>query len=219
MLFWPLFWKILLVGGITLFIAMFLFVSFRGFFEIKDLLGIKGSKQDSGHEIDYTKNYKRTILTWSLYDFANQPYPTIIITFIYANFFTTTLAAEYPNADVIWLFAISICAIIIALLSPLMGAIADTSGYRKTYLIMSTWICVVSTIFLYFPLPGQIFFALTLVIISNAAFEMGQVFCNAYVPLISNKDNMGKISAWYDNEWGFSNRMCDIARYLHKKFS
>ena len=32
-------------------------------------------------------------------------------------------------------------------------------------------------------------------------------------------DNMGKISAWYDNEWGFSNRMCDIANYLHKKFS
>ena len=28
--------------------------------------------------------------------------------------------------------------------------------------------------------------------------------------------NMGKISAWYDNEWGFSNRMCDIAKYLHK---
>ena len=28
--------------------------------------------------------------------------------------------------------------------------------------------------------------------------------------------NMGKISAWYDNEWGFSNRMCDIAEYLHK---
>jgi glyceraldehyde 3-phosphate dehydrogenase len=28
--------------------------------------------------------------------------------------------------------------------------------------------------------------------------------------------NMGKISAWYDNEWGFSNRMCDIAEYVHK---
>ena len=28
--------------------------------------------------------------------------------------------------------------------------------------------------------------------------------------------NMGKISAWYDNEWGFSNRMCDIVEYLHK---
>ena len=30
--------------------------------------------------------------------------------------------------------------------------------------------------------------------------------------------NMGKISAWYDNEWGFSNRMCDIAQYIHKNF-
>ncbi len=30
--------------------------------------------------------------------------------------------------------------------------------------------------------------------------------------------NMGKISAWYDNEWGFSNRMCDIAEYLRKTF-
>ena len=30
------------------------------------------------------------------------------------------------------------------------------------------------------------------------------------------KNKMGKISAWYDNEWGFSNRMCDIAEYLHK---
>ena len=31
-------------------------------------------------------------------------------------------------------------------------------------------------------------------------------------------DNMGKISAWYDNEWGFSNRMCDLATYLQKNF-
>ena len=30
--------------------------------------------------------------------------------------------------------------------------------------------------------------------------------------------NMGKISAWYDNEWGFSNRMCDIAEFIYIKF-
>ena len=30
--------------------------------------------------------------------------------------------------------------------------------------------------------------------------------------------NIGKISAWYDNEWGFSNRMCDLADYIHKNF-
>ncbi len=146
--------------------------------------------------IDYTKNYKRTIFTWSLYDFANQPYPTIIITFVYSSFFTHDLASNYSNADSLWLFAISICAIIIALLSPLMGAIADRSGYRKTYLILCTWICIISSLFLYFPMQGQIFFALSLVIISNAAFEMGQVFCNSYLPDIAPKDKIGRISGY-----------------------
>ena len=56
--------------------------------------------------IDYTKNYKRTIFTWSLYDFANQPFPTIIITFIYAAFFTQYISAGDEAADVYWLFSI-----------------------------------------------------------------------------------------------------------------
>ena len=147
--------------------------------------------------IDYTKNYKRTIFTWSLYDFANQPYPTIIITFVYSSFFTHDLAkGYYSDPETLWLFAISICAIIIALLSPLMGAIADRSGYRKTYLILCTWICIISSLLLYFPMPGQVFLALSLVIISNAAFEMGQVFCNSYLPDIAPKDKIGRISGY-----------------------
>ena len=146
--------------------------------------------------VDYTNNYKRTIFTWSLYDFANQPYPTIIITFVYSSFFTHDLAKGYANADSLWLFAISICAIIVALLSPLMGAIADRSGYRKTYLISCTWICILSSIFLYFPMQGQIFSALLLVVISNAAFEMGQVFCNSYLPDIAPKEKIGRISGY-----------------------
>lgn len=151
-------------------------------------------------KIDYTNNYRRTIFSWSLYDFANQPYPTIIITFVYSSFFTHDLAKNYQNADSLWLFAISICAIIIALLSPIMGAIADRSGYRKTYLIACTWICVISTLFLYFPQPGQIWFALILVVISNAAFEMGQVFCNSYLPDIAPKNKIGRISGY---GWSF----------------
>ena len=147
--------------------------------------------------IDYTKNYKRTIFTWSLYDFANQPYPTIIITFVYASFFTHDLAkGYYSDPETLWLFAISICAIIIALLSPLMGAVADRSGYRKTYLILSTWVCIISSLFLYFPMQGQIFFALSLVVISNAAFEIGQVFCNSYLPDIAPKEKIGRISGY-----------------------
>ena len=149
---------------------------------------------------DYTKNYRRTIFTWSIYDFANQPYPTIIITFVYSAFFTGNLASSYSNPDSLWLFAISICAIIVALLSPLMGAIADRSGYRKVYLISCTWVCILSCIFLYFPTEGQVFLALFLVIISNSAFEMGQVFCNSYLPDIAPKEKIGRISVY---GWSF----------------
>ena len=95
--------------------------------------------------------------------------------------------------EMLWLFAISICAIIIAILSPFMGAIADR-GYRKTYLIFCTWICI--NIVPYFPMPGQIFLALILVIISNAAFEMGQVFGNSYLPDIAPKEKIGRISGY-----------------------
>ena len=95
-------------------------------------------------KIDYSKNYKRTIFTWSLYDFANQPFPTIIITFIYAAFFTQHISAGDEAADVYWLFSISLSAIIIALLSPIMGAIADRSGYRKTIHSKNHRVCKIS---------------------------------------------------------------------------
>ena len=121
----------------------------------------------SQHLEEYKKNYKRTIFTWSLYDFANQPFPTIIITFIYALFFRQYISADYTDGDAMWLYAVSISSIIIAFLSPIMGAIADKSGYRKTFLIMWTWVCIIGSLLLYFPLEGQIFFALSLIIISN----------------------------------------------------
>ena len=150
--------------------------------------------------IDYNKNYKRTIFTWSLYDFANQPFPTIIITFIYALFFREHISSGYGDGDAMWLYAISASSIIIALLSPIMGAIADKSGYRKTFLIMWTWVCIAGSFLLYFPLEGQIIFALSLIIISNVGFEMGSVFCNSYLPDIAPKEKIGRISGY---GWSF----------------
>ena len=151
-------------------------------------------------KIDYSKNYKRTIFTWSLYDFANQPFPTIIITFIYSIFFTGYIADGYENADSMWLYAISISSIIIAILSPFMGAIADSGGYRKTFLILLTWVCIIGCSMLYFPIQGQVLFALILIIISNAGFELGSVFCNSYLPDIAPKEKIGRISGY---GWSF----------------
>ena len=80
-------------------------------------------------------NYKRTIFSWSIYDFANQPFTTIILTFIYSTFFVDFIALDSQSGSVLWGRAVSISSIFIALLSPIMGAIADTGGYRKIFLV------------------------------------------------------------------------------------
>ena len=77
-----------------------------------------------------------------------------------------------------------VCAIVICnLITGIMGAVADQGGYRKSFLIFWTWVCIIFSILLFFPSKsGDIYSALILFSIANIAFEMGCVFCNAYVP-------------------------------------
>ena len=142
---------------------------------------------------------RREVFSWSLYDFANQPFTTIIVTFIYSAFFVKVIADNEQIGTTMWANAISITAIVVAVLSPLLGAIADSGGYRKFFLIFFTWICAISSMLLYFPQSGDVFLALTLFVIANISFEMGTVFCNSYLSDLSEKENTGSISGF---AWG-----------------
>ena len=147
-----------------------------------------------------SKKKKSTqIISWSLYDFANQPYTTLIITFIYSAFFLEYIAPNVDDGTFLWTSAIAISAIFVALISPILGAFADNSGYRKFFLIFFTIVCSIFTALLYFPEKGQVYFALILVVISNIAFEMGTVFCNSYLKDLSTNKNVGKVSGF---AWG-----------------
>tara|TARA_B110000116_G_scaffold259867_1_gene262402 strand:+ start:1463 stop:2692 length:1230 start_codon:yes stop_codon:yes gene_type:complete len=141
----------------------------------------------------------RQIISWSFYDFANQPYTTLIISFIYSAFFVNYIAPNEQDGTFLWANAISITAICVALISPILGAFADNSGYRKFFLIFFTIICSIFTALLYIPNSGDVYLALLFVIISNIAFEMGTVFCNSYLKDLSTNQNVGKISGF---AWG-----------------
>ena len=142
---------------------------------------------------------RKEVLAWSFYDFANQPFTTIIVTFIYSAFFVKVIAPNPQIGTAMWANAIAVTAIIVAVLSPILGAIADNGGYRKFFLISFTAICSLFSVLLYFPEAGDVFWALTLFIIANIAFEMGTVFCNSYLPDLSNQENSGSISGF---AWG-----------------
>ena len=135
-----------------------------------------------------------------MYDFANQPFTTLIVTFIYGTFFTTVIAENEIVGTVLWSRGIAITALFVAFLSPIMGAIADKGGYRKLYLIFWTWVSIAGSLLLWFPGNGQVVFALTAFIIGNVGFEMGGVFCNAFLPEIAPKEKIGRVSGY---GWSF----------------
>ena len=142
---------------------------------------------------------RKEVLAWSFYDFANQPFTTIVVTFIYSAFFVKVIADNEQVGTTMWANGIAISAIVVALLSPILGAIADSGGFRKFFLVIFTWICAVFSILLYFPEAGDVFLALTFFVIANIAFELGTVFCNSYLPDLSTKENSGSISGF---AWG-----------------
>ncbi|MYF63337.1 MAG: MFS transporter, partial [Rhodothermaceae bacterium] len=121
------------------------------------------------------KNSRKTIWSWALYDFANSSFTTLTVTFIYATYFTLGIAENETEGTRQWSTAIAITAFVVAVLSPYLGALADRGGLRKHFLATSTIICVAGSILLFFPQEGQVRFALAVFVITNIAFEMGNV--------------------------------------------
>ncbi len=142
---------------------------------------------------------KKTIWAWALYDFANSAFTTLVVTFIYGTYFTSSIAPNEIEGTKWWSWAISVSAVFIAILSPILGALADSFGFRKKIMIFSTLLCVLATALLFFPVQGQVLMALTLFVIANICFELGTVFCNAYLPEIASPAKTGKVSGY---AWG-----------------
>lgn len=145
------------------------------------------------------KARNKAVAAWTLYDFANSPFTTLVVTFVYARYFTEAIAANSIEGTALWGYAITTTAIIVALASPVLGAIADRGGYRKRFLMIATLVSALATALLYGILPGQVTAALVVFIIANVAFELGGVFYNAYLPELTTSDNIGRVSGW---GWG-----------------
>ena len=139
---------------------------------------------------------KRAVLAWCTYDFANSAFTTVVVTFVYATLFTEHFASDTAAGTEAWSIGVTITALIVAALSPILGAVADRGGYRKLYLLVTTVVCVLASIALYFPVPGQVTLALVLFVIANVAFEMANVFYNAFLPDIAPPGKIGRVSGY-----------------------
>lgn len=141
---------------------------------------------------------RREIVAWAMFDFANSSYTTVIVTVAFSVFFTKLVAAG-PRADELWGLGITVANLIVVLLSPIVGAIADESGAKKRFLFASYLLCVGGTAALWFVHPGEIALALALFVVSNVAFSFGENLAAAFLPELATPDNVGRISGF---GWG-----------------
>lgn len=143
----------------------------------------------------------KALAAWCSFDWANSAFPTVITTFVFAAYFTEGVSVGKAEGTAAWGYAISISAIIIAVMSPILGAIADRGGRRKPWLIVFTLLCVGASAGLWWVEPDASFalLALVLVVIANTAFETGMVFYNAMLADIAPSDKLGRMSGW---AWG-----------------
>jgi UMF1 family MFS transporter len=139
---------------------------------------------------------RREIWAWSLYDFANSAFTTLVVTFIFSAYFTQAIAADPDHGTVLWSRAVNISALIVAISTPLLGAIADFSGRKKAFLLWLTVLCVVFTALLFFVKPGMTTTAILLFIVANVGFEACNVFYNAFLPEIATKETIGRVSGY-----------------------
>jgi MFS transporter, UMF1 family len=146
-------------------------------------------------------NNNLILATWCLYDWACAAFPSIVTTFIFATYFTTTVAKNEITGTYQWANATSIAGVLIALMSPLFGAIADFAGYHKRWLFFFTALCVVSTSALWFAYPTNqsAYYMLTCVILGTVGLEIALVFYNSFLPYLVSPQYLGRISGW---GWG-----------------
>lgn len=142
---------------------------------------------------------KSGIRAWMLFDWAAQPFFTVIITFIFGPYFVSRLAEDPVAGQVAWGYTIAVAGILIALLSPLLGAIADATGRRKPWIASFAVLKVIALLFLWQAAPGSpLWLPMLCIIVAMVAAEFSIVFNDSMMPRLIPAQEIGRISnlAW-----------------------
>ena len=139
--------------------------------------------------------------SWALFDWANSPFPVLILTFVFPAYFASSIVGGQLRGQALWGYSLGLSGLLIALLSAPLGAIADAGGRRKSWILGFATVSMLATALLWFAVPGRTSVILTLacVAVANATVSFNVMFSNAMLPDIVGADKLGRLSAW---AWG-----------------
>ena len=140
---------------------------------------------------------RAAVISWIFFDWAAQPYFTLITTFVFAPYFATHVASDPASGQSLWGFATAAAGLMIALMSPVLGAVADASGRRKPWIAAFGALLVIGSCLMWFGRPGDVSVIPSLLlayVIATIGVEFATVFNNAMMPTLVPPDRIGRLS-------------------------
>jgi UMF1 family MFS transporter len=143
------------------------------------------------------RNINKRRWLWYLYDVGNSAYAAVVILAIYATYFKDHVVGGVEGTR-LWGVSVGIAMLVVAVISPFLGVIADHTGQKKRFLIYFTSLSVTSTALLYFVQKGDILLGMVLFISAEIGYRGGQVFYNSLLPEVADQEDIGRVSG---NGW------------------
>jgi len=142
---------------------------------------------------------RRSKWSWYFYDFGNSAYASIILLAVYSAFFKEVVVGGAEGTR-LWAIAVGVASATVAVLSPILGTIADFTRFKKQFLIVFTLLSVVFTGLLFFVRAGNVVIGMVFFIFAEIGYRAGQVFYDALLTDVSTSETIGTISG---NGWAF----------------
>src|ERR1700750_2282575 len=140
---------------------------------------------------------RAAVISWIFFDWAGQPYFTLITTFVFAPYFATHVAADPASGQSLWGFATAASGLLIALASPVLGAIADASGRRKPWIAAFGALLVIGSGIMWIRKPADPGVSPPLLSaygVATVGVEFATVFNNAMMPSLVPPEKIGRLS-------------------------
>ena len=143
---------------------------------------------------------KREVFAWSMYDFANSGYTTVVLTAVFNAYFVSAVAGNAPWATLAWTLALGLSRALVMLTMPAIGAWADLRGAKKRVLALTTIGCCATTAALAAVGSGDVALAVALIVASNLFYAYGEAINAAFLPELARPEALGRVSGW---GWSF----------------
>ena len=142
-----------------------------------------------------TGSTRRERWSWYLYDFGNSAYASVVLLAVYSAYFKEQVVGGAEGTRM-WGLALGIAMLVVALISPFLGAIADFAASKKRFLLIFTAMACVFTAVLFFAKPGALVIGMGFFILAEIGYRAAQVFYNGLLPEIAAPDEMGRVSGY-----------------------